>query len=161
MAGVEELLVVLDDLVDALSGEPEVLGDERAAVGREDAVGQLKVEEPVADAGRHLTGAVDEELVLGLVVQQPVLDGVLVVGDADRRHARQVEAVEVSGVLALRVVPEHDPVVEEAALQVRPDGGDFAHADTPIWSSGSGSPWAPTRFVRAAMTLSSRRSKSS
>ena len=53
---------------------------------------------------------------------------VLVVGDADGRDARQVEAVEVGGVLAVRVVPEHDAVVLEAALQVGPDGGDFAHS---------------------------------
>ena len=63
LAGVEELLVRLDDLVDALGGEAEILRDERGAVRREDPVGELQVEQPVADAGGHLTGAVDEELV--------------------------------------------------------------------------------------------------
>ena len=61
-------------------------------------------------------------------MQEEVLDRVLVVGDADGRHPRQVEAVEVGGVLALQVVPEHDAMVDEAALQVRLDGGDFGHS---------------------------------
>ena len=112
---VEELLVGLDDLVDALAGEAEVLRDEGGAVGGEDPVGKLQVEQPVPDARRHLTRAVDEELARRLVVQQPVLDAVLVVGDADRLHARQVETVEVGGVLALRVVPEHDPVARRTS----------------------------------------------
>ena len=53
---------------------PRSCEHEGGAVGGEDPVGQLQVEQPVADAGGHLTGAVDEELVVGLVVQQPVLD---------------------------------------------------------------------------------------
>ena len=59
---VEELLVRLDDLVDALAGQAEILRDEGGAVGGEDPVGKLQVEQPVPDARRHLTRAVDEEL---------------------------------------------------------------------------------------------------
>jgi hypothetical protein len=44
-------------------------------------------------------------------VKKAVLDRELVVSDADRRHTSKVEAVKVGGVLALRVVPEHDTTV--------------------------------------------------
>ncbi len=62
LGGVEELLVRLHDLVDALADQTEILRNECGAVGREDPVGQLQVEQPVPDAARHLTRAVDEEL---------------------------------------------------------------------------------------------------
>ena len=67
-------------------------------------------------------------MLVGSSCSSRFLIAVLVVGDADRLHTRQVEAVQIRGVLALRVVPEHDPVALEAALQVRADRGDVTHS---------------------------------
>ena len=119
----EELLVRLHDLTDTVGGEPEFLLHQRGPVRSEYPVGQFQVEQPVADSRRHGTRTVDEEFRLGLQVQQPVLDRVLVVGDTHNLDALQPERVQVGGVLALRVVPEHHPVRLEATLQVRPDRG--------------------------------------
>ena len=125
---VEELLMGLDDLVDALCGEAEILRDEGGAICCEDSVGKLKIEQPVTDARRHLTGAVHEELARRLVVQEPVLDTELVVGNANRLHFWQVETVQVRSVLTGRVVPEDDPVALEPPLQVGTDrGGRLTH----------------------------------
>ena len=51
----EELLMGLDDLVDAVGGKTEVLRDEQAVVGGEDSVGQFEVKQPVPDAVGNLT----------------------------------------------------------------------------------------------------------
>ena len=42
-------------------------------------------------------------------------------------HVRQVKAVQIVGVLAVRVVPEHDAAALEPPLQVRADRGQFSH----------------------------------
>ncbi len=63
LARVEELLVLLHYPLNALGGQPKILGNQRTAVGREDPVGQFQVEQPVADAGGYLSRAVDEDLV--------------------------------------------------------------------------------------------------
>ena len=117
----------LHDITDAVNSEHQFLLHQRGPICGEHPVGKLQVEQPVADFRRHGTRTVDEELRLGLRVEQSVLDRVLVVGDTHSLDALQPERVQVGGILALGVVPEHHPVRLEAALQVRPDGGCVTH----------------------------------
>ena len=114
------------------------MGNERAAIRRENPVGQLQIEQPIPDAAWHLTRAIDEELRFRLVVQQPVLYGELIVGDTDRVYPRQVKVVDIGRVLALRVMPEDDATAVEPAHQVRTDGSGVTHRRPQVRGSSSG-----------------------
>ena len=57
-----------DDGGNDLAGQPEILGYQGGAIGRENPVRQFQVEQPVPDAWRYGTRPVDEELALRLVV---------------------------------------------------------------------------------------------
>ena len=69
-----------------------------------------------------------------------VLDAELVVLHPDDVHAAEVERVELGVVLTGRVVPEHDPLRGESALEGVLDGGQVSHPTPP----------SPAIFFRAA-----------
>ena len=79
----------LHHLTDAVDSEPKFLLHQRGPVRSKYPVSQLQVEQPIADSRRHGTRTVNEELRLGLQVQQPVLDRIFVVGDTHTLHAFQ------------------------------------------------------------------------
>jgi len=93
LGSAEELLMCLDNLVHPRSAEAEILGDESGRVGCEHAIRQLQVEQPVPDPRRNRAGAVDQEPAVGCLVQKPVLDSELVVGDTDSVNTGQIEVV--------------------------------------------------------------------
>ena len=100
------------------------------------AVSQLYIQQPVVQVGRLRPFAVEEELLLRLRTQNPVLQAVFVVVQLEFLDTGKLQRFEVVAQLLLGVVPEDDPVaVEEfgqglgdtvthAVLQELPPPGD-------------------------------------
>ena len=115
---VEELLPLLNVRSEGLVGQAEFVEDDGGAVGAEGVAVKPDVQEPVVIVIRLRRGRVDQVAACGVFPLDTDFDGQRAIlvepNDFDVRHRQRGQRVLE---LALRVVPEHDPlalVVEQA-----------------------------------------------
>ena len=127
---VEKLLPLLDVGAERLVGQAEFIEDDRGAVGAEGVAVKPDVQEPVVIVIRLRRGRVDQVAARGVFPLDADFDRqrafLVEPQDFDVRHRQRGQRVLE---LALRVVPEHDPLalLVEQAVQDGVDLG-FVHS---------------------------------